>query len=90
MFLYKLMTQGDFFRPGDFLSEGDSPAFLFLIGDGKRGLASLDSGNWGGKYTRQTEFYYSDSDDAIQWMGEQITEINEDFARRIVWAEHTD
>ena len=90
MFLYKLMTRGDFFRRGDFLSEGDSPAFLFLIGDGKRGLASLDSGNWGGKYTRQTEFYYSDSDDAIQWMGEQITEINEDFARRIVWAEHTD
>ncbi|MBD5782502.1 DUF1593 domain-containing protein [Pelagicoccus sp. NFK12] len=39
------------FTPGDFRSEGDSPAFLHTIPTGLRSLESPDYGGWGGRYT---------------------------------------
>ncbi|MEP1445264.1 MAG: nucleoside hydrolase-like domain-containing protein [Paraglaciecola sp.] len=42
---------GDYdFTPGDFRSEGDSPAFLHTINTGLRSLESPDWGGWGGRY----------------------------------------
>ena len=41
--------------PGDFRSEGDSPAFLHSIPTGLRSLESPDWGGWGGRYVRVRE-----------------------------------
>ena len=38
------------FDPGDFRSEGDSPAFLHMINTGLRNMESPDFGGWGGRY----------------------------------------
>ena len=38
------------FYPGDFRSEGDSPAFLHVINTGLRNMESPDYGGWGGRY----------------------------------------
>ncbi|MGB3800078.1 MAG: nucleoside hydrolase-like domain-containing protein [Lewinella sp.] len=43
------------FEPGDFRSEGDSPAFLHTIDVGLRSLESPDYGGWGGRYVRARE-----------------------------------
>jgi hypothetical protein len=40
------------FNPGDFRSEGDSPAFLHTIPTGLRNLESPDWGGWGGRYVK--------------------------------------
>ncbi|KXI26909.1 nucleoside hydrolase-like domain-containing protein [Paraglaciecola hydrolytica] len=46
---YGLMGDYDF-SPGDFRSEGDSPAFLHTISTGLRSMESPDWGGWGGRY----------------------------------------
>jgi hypothetical protein len=44
---------GDYdFQPGDFRSEGDSPAFLHIIPTGLRNLESPGWGGWGGRYVQ--------------------------------------
>ncbi|YCM42511.1 nucleoside hydrolase-like domain-containing protein [Verrucomicrobiaceae bacterium 227] len=54
--LYKAHTKSEKgFHPGDFRSEGDSPAFLHTIPTGLRSLESPDWGGWGGRYTRVRE-----------------------------------
>lgn len=40
------------FNPGDFRSEGDSPAFLHIIPTGLRSEESPGYGGWGGRYTK--------------------------------------
>lgn len=56
--LYKAHVPGSYglkgdhnFTPGDFRSEGDSPAFLHTIPTGLRNLESPGYGGWGGRYT---------------------------------------
>jgi hypothetical protein len=46
---YGLIGDTDFV-PGDFRSEGDSPAFLHTIPTGLRNLENPDWGGWGGRY----------------------------------------
>lgn len=55
--LYKAHVPGSYglkgdhdFEPGDFRSEGDSPAFLHTIPTGLRNLESPSYGGWGGRY----------------------------------------
>ena len=48
---YGLMGDYDF-TPGDFRSEGDSPAFLHTINTGLGNLEHPDWGGWGGRYVR--------------------------------------
>lgn len=43
------------FDPGDYRSEGDSPAFLHTIPTGLRNMESPDSGGWGGRYVKVRE-----------------------------------
>lgn len=57
--LYKAHVPGSYglkgdtdFMPGDFRSEGDSPAFIHMIPTGLRNLESPDWGGWGGRYVR--------------------------------------
>lgn len=56
--LYKAHVPGSYglkgdhdFTPGDFRSEGDSPAFLHTIPTGLRSMESPGYGGWGGRYT---------------------------------------
>lgn len=56
--LYKAHVPGSYglkgdhdFTPGDFRSEGDSPAFLHTIPTGLRNLESPGYGGWGGRFT---------------------------------------
>lgn len=43
------------YQPGDFRSEGDTPAFLHNIPNGLRSMESPDWGGWGGRYVRVRE-----------------------------------
>lgn len=43
------------FNPGDFRSEGDSPAFLHNIVTGLRNMESPEYGGWGGRYIKVRE-----------------------------------
>ena len=43
------------FEPGDFRSEGDSPAFLHVIPTGLRSFESPDYGGWGGRFVNVRE-----------------------------------
>lgn len=43
------------FEPGDFRSEGDSPAFLHVIPTGLRSFESPDYGGWGGRFVKVRE-----------------------------------
>ena len=56
--LYKAHVPGSYglkgdhkFTPGDFRSEGDSPAFLHTIPTGLRNMESPGYGGWGGRFT---------------------------------------
>lgn len=60
--LYKAHVPGSYglkddfdFEPGDFRSEGDSPAFLHTIPTGLRNLEAPDFGGWGGRFLRVRE-----------------------------------
>lgn len=60
--LYKAHVPGSYglkgdhdFTPGDFRSEGDSPAFFHTIPNGLRSLESPDFGGWGGRFVRVRE-----------------------------------
>lgn len=75
----------------DFISEGDSPSFLYLIDTGLRSLEDPSYGGWGGRfgedginsvldynpYSQQYEAQYSLS----RW----FTDIQNDFAARVDW-----
>lgn len=53
---YKAHTQvAEGFEPGDFRSEGDSPAFMHTINTGLRNLDHPDWGGWGGRYIKVRE-----------------------------------
>ena len=46
---------GDQKTEGDFRSEGDSPAFIYMINTGLRNMESPDYGGWGGRYVKVRE-----------------------------------
>ncbi len=86
-FFYKLLQRGGIFRYGDFLSEGDSPSFLFLVDPRERGLEVVEKGNWGGCFVKKGKNFYVDEKPAYASIGKYVTEMNIDFARRIRWGE---
>lgn len=75
----------------DFISEGDSPSFLYLIDTGLRSIEDSSYGGWGGRfgedgknnvldynpYTNEYEAQYSLS----RW----FSDIQNDFAARVDW-----
>lgn len=84
----------------DMISEGDSPAFLYLLDRGLRSLENPSYGGWGGRYVRKekNEFhnaknYYVSCEDepngkvsgADYAMSRWIADWMNDFAARLSW-----
>lgn len=72
------------FEEHDFISEGDSPAFLFLLNPGLRTLEQYSNGGWGGRFhvSRHGPLYQ----DKRNWtLDNWVEDIQMDFANRITW-----
>lgn len=69
----------------DYISEGDSPAFLYSLGNGLRSDENPTYGGWGGLFYKVNGFknVYRDVDKAsyAQW----IEAANRDFENRLNW-----
>ncbi len=79
----------------DFISEGDSPSFLYLIDTGLRSLEDPSYGGWGGRFGLQSgSLYlntvldynpYSGQYEAQYTLSRWFTDIQNDFAARVDW-----
>ncbi len=78
----------------DFISEGDSPSFLFLLDRGLRSLEDPAYGGWGGRFKKNPQGYSNDALDynplsrqyeaqysLIRW----FDDFQNDFAARADW-----
>jgi hypothetical protein len=72
-----------------YFSEGDSPAFFHLMGNGLRAETCPTWGGWGGRFLKEEEnSYFSDAwDDGDRLHGQWIwlPDIQADFAARMDW-----
>lgn len=74
--------------PQSYFSEGDSPAFFYLINNGLYAPEHPEFGCWGGRFVNQGERFYSDAVDGGdrlhgQWIW--LKDIQNDFAARMDW-----
>lgn len=83
----------------DFISEGDSPAFFFLMDVGLRSHEEASYGGWGGRFVQSKEYpnrwedgkhvtdfnVFTDKDDATFPQTRWLKEIQHDFAARAAW-----
>lgn len=75
----------------DFVSEGDSPSFLYLVDKGLRSLEDPTYGGWGGRFSpdgRNTVADYdpwSGSFEASYTLTRWFDDIQGDFAARLAW-----
>ncbi|WP_297098528.1 DUF1593 domain-containing protein [uncultured Draconibacterium sp.] len=71
--------------PQDYISEGDSPAFLYTLGNGLRGYEDPTWGGWGGQFYKVEgcKNVYRDVDRGsyLRW----IEYVNRDFKNRLDW-----
>lgn len=93
---FKYFNFFDGFKRYDWTSEGDSPAFLFLLNVGLRGLEKPGLGSWGGRLKADDDnpSYYSAEADYNPDMGKEdqyyslsrwLEHIQFDFAARADW-----
>lgn len=72
-----------------YFSEGDSPSFFHMIGNGLDPWIDPAYGGWGGRFVKNgSELYYSDAvDDEDRMHGQWIwlIDIQNDFAARMDW-----
>jgi hypothetical protein len=87
------------FQPFDFISEGDSPAFLHLVDVGLNNLNNPSYGGWGGRFAlaEGNPFRFEDNDKAADFNPETgkldisysqtrwLIAAQEDFATRADW-----
>jgi len=87
------------FNPFDFISEGDSPAFLHLVDVGLNNLNNPSYGGWGGRFVTAegNPYRYEDNDKAADFNPETgkldinysqtrwLIAVQEDFAARADW-----
>ncbi len=76
--------------PQDYISEGDSPAFLYSIANGLRNHEDPTYGGWGGRFTKfdQFENVYTDAKDdgdIKKSLRRWIDDTNNDFKARMDW-----
>jgi hypothetical protein len=75
--------------PQTYFSEGDSPAFFHLIGNGLRAETDPTWGGWGGRFMQyEGQSFYSDAvDEGDRLHGQWIwlIDIQNDFAARMDW-----
>lgn len=90
---------GALYPPHQFIMEGDTPAFLWLIPNGLNVPEHPEYGGWGGRYvpTYEGAAQYGDAQDTVQgadgasWTSNQATifrwreAFQNDFAARIGW-----
>lgn len=79
----------------DFISEGDSPSFLYLIDMGLRSLENPSYGGWGGRFDNNDEILhkntvldynpYTNQYEAQYTLSRWFTDIQNDFAARVDW-----
>lgn len=75
----------------DFISEGDSPSFLYLIDTGLRSLENPSWGGWGGRFGPDGTNSVADFDphsgdfEASYTLTRWFDDIQNDFAARIDW-----
>lgn len=76
--------------PQDYVSEGDSPAFLYSIANGLRNHEHPTYGGWGGRFTKFNQFekVYTDAKDdgdIKKSLRRWINDANNDFEARMDW-----
>ena len=79
----------------DFISEGDSPSFLYLVDNGLRSMEDPSYGGWGGRFGKAGDKLYSNNvvdydiytkqNEAQYTLTRWITDMQNDFAGRIEW-----
>jgi hypothetical protein len=76
--------------PQDYVSEGDSPAFLYSIANGLRNHEHPTYGGWGGRFTKFNQFekVYTDAKDdgdIKKSLRRWVEDANRDFQARMDW-----
>jgi len=76
--------------PQDYVSEGDSPAFLYSIANGLRNHEHPTYGGWGGRFTKFNQFekVYTDAKDGgdiKKSLRRWVDDANRDFQARMDW-----
>jgi hypothetical protein len=75
----------------DFISEGDSPSFLYLVDTGLRSLEDATWGGWGGRFGADGKNTVADYDPITKEFESSYTltrwfdDIQNDFAARVDW-----
>ena len=76
--------------PQDYVSEGDSPAFFYVLQPGLRNHENPEYGGWGGRFVKTDLFenVYKDAvdnGDKLQSLRMWIDDVNNDFQARMDW-----
>ncbi|WP_308992170.1 nucleoside hydrolase-like domain-containing protein [Mariniflexile litorale] len=76
--------------PQDYVSEGDSPAFLYFVENGLRNHENPAYGGWGGRFTKSDKFENvyvdaKDDGDIKKSLGRWVDDANRDFEARMTW-----
>jgi len=84
----------------DFISEGDSPSFLYLIDTGLRSMEDPSYGGWGGRFGQVSDSLYQNTvldyeEDTAQYeaqytLSRWFPDIQNDFANRVDWCTTAD
>ena len=79
----------------DFISEGDSPSYFFLLQNGLNNVAYPEYGGWGGRFGRTNDSLlqntvldynpYTKQFESQYTLTRWLTDINNDFAARADW-----
>ena len=85
--IYKDHLYGDDRTTGDFISEGDSPAFMHTIPNGLRSDQDPTWGGWGGRFYLDDSLWRSaqDEQDIFKSIYRWIPDYQRDFAARADW-----
>lgn len=89
------LEKNPFYHRYDFISEGDSPGFLYLLDRGLRSLENPAYGGWGSRFEKEDECHYINSApdynpvtrqyEASYSLTRWISDIQNDFAARVEW-----
>jgi len=85
--IYQDHLYGDDRTTGDFISEGDSPAFMHTIPTGLRSHKNPSWGGWGGRFYWDDSLWRSapDDQDIFKSIYRWIPDYQRDFAARADW-----
>lgn len=88
------------YKKYDFISEGDSPSFLYLIDNGLRSMEDPSFGGWGGRFNKEKDNFwenkaldfnpYTNQYEAEYALMRWFDDIQKDFAARADWSVESD